>query len=249
MASTSEQTYGNRLQHGRDLATALTGITGYKPDNTDLTAANLDALCDEVEQSNTGVAVKSQVLSDQRKLRRTAYFGDAKTGVPGLATLAGRVRDGVGAMPGGKKSTSYPRIQKLTQKISGYKAPKKPVSSSPGQTPDERRKVSQSEASYGSLVQHGRDLAAAVSKVAGYNPGFPELAPEALAATMKTLSEHNDTVTKALMDADSAIKARSKMYEQPETGLRARFQQAKAAVATQFGRRSAEYKSIASLRY
>jgi hypothetical protein len=34
-----------------------------------------------------------------------------------------------------------------------------------------------------------------------------------------------------------------------ETGLKPRFQQAKAAVASQFGRRSAEYKSVSGIRY
>jgi hypothetical protein len=35
----------------------------------------------------------------------------------------------------------------------------------------------------------------------------------------------------------------------PETGLQSQFQQAKAAVASQFGRRSSEYATVSGIRY
>ena len=64
--------------------------------------------------------------------------------VPGLQTLAGRVRDYVGSMPGGKSSPNYRQIQRLTQKIANYHPPRKKVSG----TPDANKKeISQSEAS------------------------------------------------------------------------------------------------------
>jgi hypothetical protein len=39
------------------------------------------------------------------------------------------------------------------------------------------------------------------------------------------------------------------LYDAEKTGLRSQFQQAKAAVASQFGRRSAEYKTVSGIRY
>jgi hypothetical protein len=53
----------------------------------------------------------------------------------------------------------------------------------------------------------------------------------------------------ALIDAQDAIDARAELYDHPETGLKSQFQQAKAAVASQFGRRSTEYQTVSSLRY
>jgi hypothetical protein len=249
MASTSETTFGNRLEHGRTLNEALGKIAGYKPENNILAVNSFSLFLDSVELGNNNVAGDGQTLSDARKARRLAYFGDAKQGVAGLPTLAGRVRDCVGAMPGGKKSPSYPRIQKLTQKISNYRPPKKPVSPSPGETTTEKKKVSQSEASYGSLVQQGRDLAAAVAKVAGYNPNSADLTPGALTASMKTLSDQNKAVADALIDASTSIDKRSKLYDDSQNGLRALFQQAKAAVGSQFGRRSPEYANVSKIRY
>jgi hypothetical protein len=249
MPSTSEKTFGQRLEHARTLQAALNKMVGYKPDNTALEAATFNTFLDSVEAANDVVAGNGQTLSDARTTRRLAYFGDAKNGVPGLATLAGRVRDAVGSMPGGKKSPSYKQIQKLTQKISNYRPPKKAVTPSPGSTGPEKKKVSQSEASYGSLVQAGRDLAAAAGKVAGYNPGAADLKPNALKSAMDTLADTNKTVAEALVDTEKAIAERSKIYEADETGLKSQFQQAKAAVASQFGRRSPEYKSVANIKY
>src|SRR6267143_6529008 len=146
MPSTSEQTFGNRLEHGRTLQVALGRILGYKPDNSALNSNNFETFLDSVEDANNLVAASGQTLSDTRVSRRTAYFGDAKQGTPGLRTLAGRVRDAVGSMPGGKKSPSYKQIQRLAQKISNYHTPNKPVTPSPGTTAAVKKKVSQSEA-------------------------------------------------------------------------------------------------------
>ena len=47
-----------------------------------------------------------------------------------------------------------------------------------------------------------------------------------------------------LVDAGKTIDDRSRLYEDAQTGLKSRFQKAKAAVASQFGRRSPEYEAI-----
>jgi hypothetical protein len=51
------------------------------------------------------------------------------------------------------------------------------------------------------------------------------------------------------MKAMEAIDARSDLYDHPETGLKSVFQQAKAAGAPQFGRRSNGYGQVAGIRY
>ncbi len=247
MPSTSEHTFGNRLEHGRTLCVALGKIAGYQPDNQDLKPDTFDTFLETVEDANDFVAGFLQTLSDKRVARRTAFYGDAKQGVGGLGTLAGRVRDNIGSMPGGKKSPSYKQIQRLTQKINNYHRPRKSVKT--GSPDAQKKEISQSEASYGSLVQAGRDLAAAAAKVPGYNPKNADLAPAALTGVMKTLASHNKAVADALADASKAIDDRSRLYEDPNTGLKTRFQQAKAAVASQFGRRSAEYEAVSHIRY
>jgi len=249
MASTSEQTFGNRLEHAHTLQTALKKLTGFAPDNPALTDVNLGDFLDTIEDANALVAGTGQALAGARSDRRLAYFGSAKDGVAGLITLAGRVRDNVGSMAGGKKSASYKQVQKLVQKISNYRPPRKAVSSSPPDTNAQKKEISRSEASYGSLLQAGRDLAAAVAKITGYNPAALDLKPAALAAAMEPLAGHNKTVTEALIDAGKATANRAKLYDADLTGLQSQFQQAKAAVASQFGRRSPEYKSISGIKY
>jgi hypothetical protein len=249
MPSTSERTFGNRLEHARFLNTAVGKIIGYKPDNTDLNPAPFGTYLDSIEAANNDVAGKSQVLFDVRTDRRLGFFGDASQGVPGLATLAGRIRDTVGSMPGGKNSPSYKQIQRLTQKISNYRRPKKAISITPGGPDANKKEISQSEASYGSLVQAGRDLAAAVAKVPGYNPSAADLQPAALTAFMTALADKNKAVATALVDLRNAVAARAELYESDTTGLKSKFQQAKPAVAAQFGKRSPEYESVSHIRY
>ena len=156
------------------------------------------------------------------------------------------MRDYVGSMPGGKNSPGYRQIQRLVQKINNYHPPRRKVSGEPNAN---KKEVSQSEASYGSMVQAGRDLAAAVAKIPGYNPAAADLQPAALKAAMAVLAGHNEAVAGALVEASRAIADRAALYEAEQTGLRTQFQQAKAAVASQFGRRSPEYKSISGIRY
>ena len=60
----------------------------------------------KVRAANARVARAAQARSDARTTRRLAYFGDAKQGFPGLATLVRRVRDAVSSMRGGKNSAS-----------------------------------------------------------------------------------------------------------------------------------------------
>lgn len=248
MASTSEHTFGNKLQHGRNLKQTVDTIAGFTPDNPSLAPAAFGTFLDSVEAANDTAASTAQDLATARGDRRLGFFGDAGMNVPGLRTLAGRVRDHV-ASTAGKKSAAYRNIQKLTQKITNYRSPKKPVSSSPGTTPAEKKSISQSERSYGSMVQAGRDLAAAVEQVPGYNPTAADLKPAALKTKMNALAGLNDNVAAALAEAQSAANARLALYDHPETGLQALFQQLKAAIASQFGRRSAEYQAVAGIKY
>jgi hypothetical protein len=66
---------------------------------------------------------------------------------------------------------------------------------------------------------------------------------------MTALAEHNKTVTTALVDVRNAVAARAELYESAQSGLKSKFQQAKAAVAAQFGRRSPEYQSVSHIKY
>ena len=99
------------------------------------------------------------------------------------------------------------------------------------------------------MVQAGRDLAAAVAAIPGYNPAAADLQSAALKAKMASLALRNENVAKALVDARTVIAARLELYEGEQNGLRSQVQQAKAAVASKYGRRSPEYKSVSKIRY
>jgi hypothetical protein len=81
-----------------------------------------------------------------------------------------------------------------------------------------KKEISQSKASYGSLVQAGRDLAAPAAKVLGYNPSAPDLKPAALIAAMTALANHNNTVSGTLVQVRNAIAERVELYEGNRAG-------------------------------
>ena len=83
-----------------------------------------------------------------------------------------------------------------------------------------------------SMVQAGRDLAATVEKLPGYNPAAADLQPAALKAAMAVLAGHNAAVA-APGRGSRAISDRAALYEAEQTGLRQQFQQEKADVASQ----------------
>jgi hypothetical protein len=76
-----------------------------------------------------------------------------------------------------------------------------------------------------------------------------DLKPANLVLAMKALADKNDAVAAALIDAQGEIDARADPDDHPETGLKSQFQQAKAAVASQFGRRSTEFATVSGIRY
>jgi len=98
-------------------------------------------------------------------------------------------------------------------------------------------------------VQAGRDLAAAVAQVPGYNPTANDIQSANLVLAMKALADKNYAVAAARTEAQEAIDARSGLYDRPDTGLKYVFQQVKAAVASQFGRQSSGYQMVAGIRY
>lgn len=66
---------------------------------------------------------------------------------------------------------------------------------------------------------------------------------------MTALADKNKEVATALVDVRNAVAARADLYESDTTGLKSKFQQAKAAVAAQYGKRSPEYQSVSHIRY
>jgi hypothetical protein len=62
-------------------------------------------------------------------------------------------------------------------------------------------------------------------------------------------SVQNEGVASARIEAQKAVDARLDTYEHPETGLKSVFQQVKAAVGSQFGKRSSEYGKVSGIKY
>ncbi len=155
------------------------------------------------------------------------------------------------SLAGGKKSAAYKRLQKLVQKLNNQRPAAKPLTGETptGATAAGQKRISQSERSYGSMAQMGRDLATHVAGTSGYAPTNAKITAAGLDAFAVDLEADNRVVTQKLTIADDAIKTRGDMYENEDTGLLARIKLMKSYVSGEIGKKSEVYQQLVALHF
>ncbi len=242
--STSEKTYGQRLQKGRDKVTYISTLAGYSPPNPDIQTANMTPFLDSIDAQNGLVAAKNQALSEARNLRSNGYYGPG-----GLKKTMPKVRSFLASFTEGKKSTAFKAVQKFVQKINGYVKPKKLKTGSNPPTEEEQKKISQIEKSFGSMLQNGKDIVQiATSLGAAYTPSNPAINVPSMTAMMTLLGNLNASVIGTQKEADDAIRDRFDLYED-DNGLRERMQAINEYVASIYDKDSQEYLGCVAIKY
>ena len=248
MANASELTFGNRLEKARQGVQIVKGDPGYKPDNDTIKIDNLTTFLDSVEKANDTVTAKRAALFDARAARRDAYFSK----MTGLLVRAAMARDHVGGLPGGKSTSAYRRFQKLSQKVSNYHAPAKPLGGETGGgSTTQQKRISRSEVSYGSLAQMARDLVTYANDTTGYAPVNANTTAAALGTYAGALEDNNEDVATKLTEAQNAEADRYELYftkDKTNPGLVERMRLMKSYVAGEFGRNSELYTQLVALK-
>lgn len=241
----SERTYGQRYTKGVALYDLIKDEATYDPQNNErITKVGLKLFLDKFGKANKDVADLTEPYNTAQDDRVTMYHG-----VEGLIQRSVMVRNVLGGYPKGKQTTAFLRVQELVQEMRNYRKPKE-RDEADGTEP-EASSPSQSQTSFGSLLQKGWEVLAVMKNLpAGYKTNNPLVTLAAYEAYMEQLVAQNTVVTDALKPLNEAIRERNKLVE-GEDGLTARVRELKSYVAgeMQEGKKSNLHKDLMKVRY
>ena len=245
MASTSEDTFGRRLNSGYELAGIIENMPDYTPANSNLSFENFTILLDDIRQHNLDTATRQAGLSTQRETRRNLYFAKPA----GLVPRSSRIRDYISSLPGGKRSANFLNVQSEVQKMYNYQRRTGSNDTETGETESGQRRISQSERSFGSMLETGQRIAGVLTNMGtGYAPTIDDLKLANRLPLMEDIGQKNVDVASALAGVKVMIAVRKRLYTE-NNGLRERITQIKAYIRARFGRNSPEYISVKHIRY
>lgn len=237
----AEFTFGSRYDNGMSLLTLITDAgASYAPSNSDITVASWTTDLAGADAANTLVDNTGNDLGASRDTRQTVIKIN-------LIAISAQVRDEIGSMKGGKKTVAYKTVQKTVQKMRGYKLPKIKNPGSAGETPEEKKKVSQSELSFGSIVADAKKILSIIDSLAGYAPSNTDLSVVSYTARITDSEAKNKAVAKDLFKNSTAIDDRLELYD-GENGLGKTSQQIVDYIASTFNKSSTLYKEAVKLK-
>ncbi|WP_310555562.1 hypothetical protein [Flavobacterium sp.] len=233
MASISENSFGKRLDNAQALATHIESFGSYTELNAELSLETLNSKITELSNNNTEVATKLQSYSISVDTKQKIFTKEPNSIIKIVTPVIANVRSIFG-----KNSKEAQNISNLVTKIRGIKVAKPSV----GATTET---VSQSERSYGTILQTFSDLIATLETLgANYSPANAECSATKLKQKRDLASQIN---TKSIQDFGQlkiARESRIVKYEQ----LSALCQRFKETVKAQYGTQSTEYKLVKGLK-
>ena len=242
MPSTSEATFGNRLEKGRNLAEFVKKLKSWAPSNPLIEIKPFQDFLKALDQANSQAANRLVHLKDLRSHRHDAYYG--KTG---LVKIMPMIRDYVGTLPEGKKSSYYKSIAKECQKLGTRKPSKKEITPSEKGTQTEKKAISRTESSFGSVLASGKTVLEIISQISGYKPPFVGAGLAEFTALINSIESMNNDIAGILTETTDVLKTRKEMYD-GEEGLKYRAQTIKEFVRSAYGRTSNEYKQVVKFK-
>jgi hypothetical protein len=162
-----------------------------------------------------------------------------KNSTTGLITRCAQIRDYIASFhTQGKKALDFKKVQKIVMLMRGIRLSKKPPAVEGG-----KKSVSTSERSYGSMLQAGKDVLEVIKTVAGYAPSNTAITVANFTTLLSTIDAKNSSVAEKQETYDNKVESRASLY----SDLGERITKIKAALASQYGKQSNEYKD--SVKY
>jgi hypothetical protein len=236
MSSTSENTFGSKLRNGQDLSNYILGFTAYTPPRTQESAAAMATLLTSIVTANNTAANNQQQYRTAVKARQTAYAGANGSIVKLLPNINGAVEAQYGKTSVEAKSIAAQIKSMRAKKL--VKLPADPTKQAQEKT------ISQSERSYGSMLQAFNNIVASLQQFTGYNPSNTNLRVAALQATSTQVTTLNNSVAQKIQALKTAKSSRDNLY----LDLKDRAQRIKSYVKAQYGVTSNEYTLIKGLK-
>lgn len=236
MASTSEASFGAKLQNAKKMLTFMQSLSNYKATRPEDSTDGYQKLITECDAYNTNVATNLREYSIAVDKRSKAFMGKEKTAVsklisPIVKAIAGQYD---------KTSKEYSSVLSIVNKMRSQKIEKAPTEP----TEEKKESISRAELSYGSMLQNFKDLIATLTVFQTYAPANPDITLERLTNLVKELEELNTDVNAKIAPLNVTRDTRTNLFDD----LAKRSQRIKSTIASLYGNTSVEYKQIKGIR-
>lgn len=233
MASLSENSFGKRLDNAQALATHIQSFTNYTELNEELSVSNLNSKVQELLTNNSQVASKLQSYSMVVDAKQKIFTKESNSITKIVTPIIANVRSIFG-----KNSKEAENIANLVTKIRGVKVSKATIGS-------DAETVSQSERSYGTILQTFSDLIVTLETLgANYSPANAECSATSLKQKRDLATQINTSSIQEYGQLKIVRESRNVKYEQ----LSQLCQRLKDTVKAQYGTQSVEYKLVKGLK-
>ena len=233
MARVSESSFGKRLDNAQALATHIQFFANYTELNSELSVANLNSKVQELQTNNGDVAGKLQSYSISVDAKQKIFTKESNSISKIVTPVVANVRSIFG-----KNSKEAQNICNIITKIRGIKVAKATLSA-------DSESVSQSERSYGTILQTFSDLIVTLETLGtNYSPANAECSTTNLKAKRDLATQINTTSIQDYGKLKIARESRSVKYDD----LSKLCQRFKDTVKAQYGTQSVEYKLVKGLK-
>lgn len=234
MASKSESSFGARLQNANDLYNYMTNFPNFAPPRPEESPATFYNLLQEIATINSD----ETLLQQQYNLAVTSRTNTFRKNPNSVAKLLAPIRAQVQAQYG-KDSVEFNQVDAIVHRM---RKSKLIIVAATEKTPES--KISQSERSFGSMLQYFNDLIQTLNLLPGYNPSNPLLQITNLQQFAVQLVQLSSDVAIRYQQLRDARYRRNVLYDE----LHDRAQRIKAYVKANYGTQSSEYDLVKGLR-
>lgn len=233
MQSKSELSFGARANNAAKVRDNIQSFNNYNPPRNNETVENYSMLIQRAEESNTAVAVAVDKYNQATQARYNAFRLNEISVLKLLSPISRAVLAHYG-----KDSREAKTIMNIVTNMRAGKLLKKTNENGNEQS------ISQSEQSYGSILQSFKNLIATLGNFDGYNPSRTELKIN----TLTTFSNSLDALNQAVNISIASLREKRQIRNDYYIELNDSVKRIKAYVSAQYGINSIEYKSIKGLR-
>lgn len=238
MSSTAETGHTKNVSNTETLIEYCNAFGArYNPSNEDLLIANLVAMHLTAKQKLINVSTQKSAFKEVEG-QRIQLFAPYKK-------LATRIINALSSS--GAPATVIADAITINRKMQGTRAPGSKAKFDKDGKPIKRISVSQQ--SYDSKIQHLSALIELLSREQKYNPNEEELKVATLKAYLQQLEQINKALKVANSPYTNALIDRNKFFYTPQTGMIATVQLVKNYVLSAFLSTSPEYALVSSLTF
>lgn len=238
MSTTSERTYGSRLNNALTIANAIADLPDYSTDIAELQPLNFAAflaiVVDDNRKRTQAETAYSTVVADRQKLVHKDELSILKMLTPLKAGVKARY---------GSKSTEFTQIDSAIKKMSTTKPVEYTKQDIEDPTQTITVKISQSQRSYGSITESFTKLVQNLEDLPNYDSPRDELKLAYLQTQVAALNALNRNVDSAFTKFKILQNTRATNYNI----ITERASKIKALLLSLYGKKSPKYTTVAKL--